>query len=119
MLQDELVVAPYSKFYIVSTMFFHKDGGANVAVTNCMSPFSIFFPTKATVKLANGNTGHAQGIGIILCCSPNCTIIYLVGQVYYCRDHPTNTISLGGLKFLLVFKMSHLKFLTIVVLLTC
>ena len=37
-------------------------GGANVAVTNCMLHFSIFFPSKATVKLANGNTEHAQGI---------------------------------------------------------
>ena len=34
-----------------------------------MSLFSIrdlFVPTKATVKMANGNTVHAQGIGIIL-----------------------------------------------------
>ena len=28
------------------------------------------------VKLANGKTGHAQGIGIILCCFPNFSIIY-------------------------------------------
>ena len=46
-------------------MLFHKDGEANVAVTNCMSHFSMFVPTKATVELANGNTGHAQGIVII------------------------------------------------------
>ena len=61
------MVAPPSKFYTVSTVLFHKDGGANVAVTNFMSHCSMFVPTKATVKLANGNTGHDQRIGIILC----------------------------------------------------
>ena len=54
------MVAPLSKFYTVSTVLFHKYGGSNVAVTNCMSHFSMFFPTKATVKLANGNTGNAH-----------------------------------------------------------
>ena len=44
---------------------FYKDGGENVDVKNCMSLFSMSVPTKATVKLANGNMGHAQVIGII------------------------------------------------------
>ena len=79
-----LVVAPPTKFYTVSTVLFHKYGGANVSVKNCMSHFSMFVPTNATVKLANGITGHAQGIGIILCLFPNCSIIYPVGPVYYC-----------------------------------
>ena len=48
MLQDLLVVAPPSKFYTVSTVLFHKYGGANVEVTNCMSHFSMFVPTKDT-----------------------------------------------------------------------
>ena len=61
------MVSPTSKFYIVSTMLFHKYGGATVAATNCMSQFSMFVPTKDTVKLDNGNTGYTQGIGIILC----------------------------------------------------
>ena len=56
MLQARLVVAPPSKFYTVCTVLFHKYRGANVAVTNCMSHFSMFVPTKATLKLANGNT---------------------------------------------------------------
>ena len=64
----------------------------------------MFVPTKATVKLVNGNTGHAQGIGIILCCFPNCLIIYPVGPVYYCTGHPSNTISSGALKFYIGFK---------------
>ena len=98
------MVAPPTKFYTVSTVLFHKDGGANVAVTNCMSHFSMFVPTKATVKLSNGNTGHAQGIGIILCRFPNCSIIYPVGPVYYCPGHPSNTISSGALKFYIGFK---------------
>ena len=57
-----------------------------------MSHFSMFVPTKATEKLANGNTGHAQGIIIILCHFPNFYIIYLVGQVYYCPVQPSNTL---------------------------
>ena len=89
MLQAWLVVAPPSKFYTVSTVLFHKDRGEIFAVTNCMSHFSLFVKTKATVKLANGNTGHAQVIGIILCYFPNCLIIYPVGPVYYFQvTHP-------------------------------
>ena len=99
MLQAWLVVAPPSKFYTVSTLLFHKDAGANFSVTNCMSHFSMFVPTKVTVKLANRNMGHAQWIGIILCCFPNCSIIYLVGPGYYFPGHPSNTISSGALKF--------------------
>ena len=98
------MVAPTSKFYTVSTVLFHKYGGANVAVTDCMSHFYMFVPTKVTVKLANGNTGHAQGIGIILCRFPNCSIIYPVGPVYYCPGHPSNTISSESLKFYIGFK---------------
>ena len=97
------MVASPSKFYTLSTVLFHKYGGANVAVTNCMSHFSMFVPTKSTVKLDNGNTGHAQGIGIILCRFPNCSVIYPVGPVYYFTDHPSNTISSGALKFYIVF----------------
>ena len=98
------MVASPTKFYIVSTVLFHKEVGANVEVTNSMSHFSMFVPAKATVKLANGNTGHAQGIGIILCRFPNCSIIYPVGPVYYFPGHPYNTISSGALKFYIGFK---------------
>ena len=69
-----------------------------------MSHFSMFVPTKATVKLANGNTGHTQGIGIILYRFTNFTIIYSVVPVYYFTGHPYNTISLGDLKFYAGFK---------------
>ena len=55
MLQALLVLAPPSKVYTFSTLFFHKYGGDNVTVTNLMSHFSMFGSTKATVKLANGN----------------------------------------------------------------
>ena len=85
------MVAPPSKCYTVYNVLFHKDVGANVAVTNWMSHFSMFVPPKATVKLANGNTGHAQGIGDILCRFPKCLIIYPVVPVYYCPVHPSNT----------------------------
>ena len=103
MLQDWLVVSPPSKFYTASTVLFHKYGGANFSVTNCMSHFSMFVPTKATLKLANVNTGHSQVIGIILCLFPNCSGIYTVVPVYYCTGHPSNTISSGDLKFYVVF----------------
>ena len=69
-----------------------------------MSHFSMFVPTKATVKLVNGNTGHAKGIRIILCCFPNCYIIYPVGTVYYCPGNLYKTISSGALKFYIGFK---------------
>ena len=104
MLQDLLVASPPSNFYIVSDVLFHKDKGANVSVTNCMSKFYMFVPTKDTVKLANGNTGHAQGIWIILCHFTNCPIIYTVGPVYYCPGQPSNTISPGDHKFYSGFK---------------
>ena len=66
-IQARLVVAPPSKFYTVSTVLFHKYRRENVTVNNCMSHFSMFFSTKATMKMDNGNTVHAQGIEIILC----------------------------------------------------
>ena len=93
------MVAPPSKFYTVSNVLFHKYGGANDAVTNCMSHFYMFVSTKATVKLANGNTVHSQVIGVYLCHFPKCLIIYPVGPIYYCTGHPSNTISSGDLKF--------------------
>ena len=38
--------------YTVSNVLFHKHIGVNVAVTNCMSYFYMFVPTKDTMKLA-------------------------------------------------------------------
>ena len=73
-------------------MFFDKYLGANVAVKNFMSHFYISVSTKATIKFTNGNTLHAQLIGIILCRFTNCSIIYTVGPVYYFQGHPSNTI---------------------------
>ena len=63
----------------------------------------MFVPTKATVKLANGKKGHAQGIEITLCRFPNCLIIYPVGPVNYFPGHPSNTISSVALKFYICF----------------
>ena len=93
------MVSPYSTFYTVYNVLFREYLGANVAVTNLMSRFYMFVLTKATVKLDNGNTGHSQVIGIILCRFPHCNIIYPVGPVYYCSGHPYNTISSGTLNF--------------------
>ena len=63
-----------------------------------MSHFSMFVPSKATVKLANVNTGYAQVIGIFLCRFPSCYIVYPVVPVYHFPGHPSNTISSGALK---------------------
>ena len=95
---------PTFKSYTVSNVLYHNDGGANVAVTNSLSHFYMFVPTKATMKFPNGNTGHSQVIGIILCIFPNCSIIYTVGPVYYFPSHPSNTISSVALKFNIGYK---------------
>ena len=97
-------------------MLFHKHGGTSIAVVNCMSHISIFFPTKATVKMANGKTGHAEGIGIILCYFHNCPIIFLVGPVCCCPDHPSNTTSRVTSNFMLVLERLHLNLLNIQIL---
>ena len=52
----------------------------------------LCFP-QPNLKMANGNTKYAQGIGIILCRFPKCSIIYPVGPFYYYSCHPSNTIS--------------------------
>ena len=98
MLEAWILVAPSVRVYTVYTELFHKYGGSNVAVTNFMSHFSMFVPTKATIKLADRNTEHSQGIGIILCYFTNSPNIYLVGPVYYFTCQPSNTISSGALK---------------------
>ena len=103
MLQAWLVLAPPSKIYTFSTVLFNKYRGTNVVVANCMSRFSMFVPTKATVKLSYGNKRHEQEIGVILCRFPNCSIIYLVGLIYYCPGHPSSTISSGALKLYVGF----------------
>ena len=98
-IQAWLVVTPYSRFYTVSNFLFRRYGGLNFSVKDCMSHFSMFAPTKSTVKLANGNQGHARVIGIILCRFPTCPIIYILWTVYYFLGHPSNTISLDSLEF--------------------
>ena len=84
-------------------MLFHKDGRLNILVKNFMSHFYMFVPNNATVKLANGNTGHAQGIEIILFRFPNCLIIHPIETVYYFPGQPSNTISPVSLKFYIGF----------------
>ena len=104
MFQNLLVVEPPTKLYTLSTVLFHKYEQENVAVTNFMSQFSMFVPTKGTVKLTDGNMGHDQVIGIIYCRFPDCSIIYPVGTVYYFPGYPYSTISSGALIFYVVFQ---------------
>ena len=56
------------------------------------------------MKLANGNMGHDQVIGIILFRFPNFPIIYPVGIVYYFPGQPFNSISLVALKLYFGFQ---------------
>ena len=98
------MVSPSSILYTVYIVLFHKYVGENVAVTDCMSHFSMFVPTNSHVKLANGNMGHAQVIGIILCHFTSCPIIYPVVPVDYFTVNPSNTISSDDLKFYLGLK---------------
>ena len=104
MLQDWLGVSPSSKFYTIPTVLFHKDEGSKDAVKNCMSHFSMFVPTQATVKLFNVYMGHAKRIAIILCSIPNPPIIYPMVPIYYFPGHPCNTISSGAIKFYVGFQ---------------
>ena len=98
MFQAWLVYGPYSEFCTFSNLLFHKYGGENIGITNYMSHFYMFESTKANVKLANGNTGPAQGFGIILWHFANCHIIYMVGPVHYFPGNTFNTVSLGAFK---------------------
>ena len=108
MIQAVLVITTPSIVFVVSTVLFHKYLGANVYVPNCMLHFYMFAPTKATVEMANGNTGHTQGVRIILCSFTNCTIICPAGPVYYFTCHPYNTISLCFIKFYPVNKTKEI-----------
>ena len=54
------MVSPTSNIFTVSTVLFHKYRGENIGVTNFLSLFSMFIPTKAIVKLANGSPVHVQ-----------------------------------------------------------
>ena len=74
-------------------MFFCQDRRSNVAFKNWISWFSMFVPTKDTMKIANGNIVQSKGIGMIYWHFTNCSIIYPVGPVYYCPRHSPNTIS--------------------------
>ena len=117
MLKALLVVSHPSKSYTVYTVLFRKDGGANFAVINCMSHFSMFVPTKSTVKFSNGNTGCTQGIGFIICRLPTFSIIYTVVPFCYFPVHPPNTISSGALKFYVGFQKVASEILNIFTLL--
>ena len=78
----------------------------------------MLVPTKANMKLANGNTRHAQGIGIVLGSFPNCPIIYTVRPVYYCPGHPLKKSDLVPSNLMLAFKRLHLNLLNIMIVLT-
>ena len=70
----------------------------------------ISFPSKATVKLANENTGHDKLIGVILCHFLTWPIIYPLEPVYYFPGDPSNTISFFTLKFYVGFQKVTYEF---------
>ena len=51
MIKALLVVACSSIFYTVFTVLFHKYGGANVAVINCMSHFFYVLPHQGHCEI--------------------------------------------------------------------
>ena len=86
----------------------HKYEGTHVSVTKCMSHFSIFLPTKATVKLSNKNKGLSQIIVIIWWDFTKCPIIYPVVLVNHFPYNPSNDISLGPLKYYVGFHKGYI-----------
>ena len=97
--------SPLLQNFIQSIMCFQMNIEEQMLLSQILiSHFSMFVPTKSTVELSNGNTGHSQIIGIFLCFSPNCTIIYSVGPVSYFPCHPYNTILSGALKLYVGFQ---------------
>ena len=93
MIQAWILVAPFSKIYTVSTVLFHKYGGANVRVKNWMSHFSMFVPTKVNVKLVmkKRNTPKKLGLSYV---SPLTYPLYLQqDQFITVQVHPYNSIS--------------------------
>ena len=56
MLQALLVVSPSLEFIQSQLRVLNKDEGANIGLKNYIS---MFAPIKESVKLTNGNMGHA------------------------------------------------------------
>ena len=92
MLESGLVVNNSSKCYTSSTVFFHKDEGYNVVVTNLSHIF---------LCLSHPNP---KELGLFYVIFQNFPIIYPVVPVYYLPGHPSNTISQGDLKMLIGFQ---------------
>ena len=63
-----------------------------------MPHFSMLVQTEANAGLDDGNMVHARVIEIIFCIFLTYPIIYQLGTVYYCTNHPSNTISSLTLK---------------------
>ena len=103
----------FLKTYTVSTVLFYEYGGANFAVTNCMSHFSMFVQTKATVKLANVNTGHAQVIGIFFVIFVTVTLYIRCDQfIIFQVTLPTPSYRMPS-NLMLILKKLHLNFLNL------
>ena len=92
MLESGLVVNNSSKCYTSSTVFFHKDEGYNVVVTNLSHIF---------LCLSHPNP---KELGLFYVIFQNFPIIYPVVPVYYLPGHPSNTISQGDLKMFIGFQ---------------
>ena len=94
---DQWLILP--QYFIRSPLYFFINMEENILESQiACHTFLCFFPTKFNMKFSNGNTVHVQGVSIILCHFPNCSIIYQVVPFYYCKGHPSNTILAGALK---------------------
>ena len=83
-----------------------------------MSHFYMFVSTNYTVKLANRNMGHAQGIGNILCRFPKLSHYIQRGQFIIFQSAITTPSYQVTSNFMLVFKRLHMNLLKILTLLT-
>ena len=113
-LQPLLVVDISPSFYKVSTVLFQKYGGANFSVTHCMSHFSMFNPTKAAVKMSNGNMGHSQGIGVFYVVLLTFLLYVQWGQFIIFQVTLPTLYHWVPSNFMLVFIRLHLIILNIV-----
>ena len=114
-----LVFSPYSKFYTVLTICFHKYGRKNVKATNYLSHWSTIVLVRENMKLFGANKIRTKYIGNILCQFPYFLFIYPMGPIYYCQGRPSNTpYHWLSLNFIFNLKILHSNLLNTVTLWT-
>ena len=114
-----LMCPPYNLIFITNLLSYSINAlhDMNISVKNCMSQFSMFLPTKATVKLANWNMGHDQVIGSIFCRLLTVPLYIQWNQFIIVQVTLTTPPHQVPSNFIPAFKMLCLNLLNIVILL--